>query len=136
MDEGKLNLELIGPERVYYELSGVDQVVTEAEDGELGILPGHTSLLTNLRIGRCVAKLGRENRIFAVSGGLMEIKKNRIRIMTSAAEEGKDIDKEKAEKALERAKRRLESKTEDIDFARAQSAFDRAMNRLRVKKLS
>ena len=133
---GKLKLKLIGPEKVYYEVAEADQVIAEAMDGEFAIMPGHTSLLAALRTGKCIVKNDKEEKAFAVHGGLLEVRKDRIRVLTRAAEERKDIDKERAEMALERAKKRLESKEENVDFARAQAAFDRATNRLRVKELS
>ena len=54
----KLSLEIVGPERVFYEIDRADFVMAETVDGELAMLPEHTSLLANLRIGRCVCRAG------------------------------------------------------------------------------
>ena len=139
MDEEKqlkITLELIGPERMYCEVRDADYVLVEAEGGELGIMPGHTSLLDNLRVGRCVSR-GREGeRIFAVCGGLLEVKSNHVKILTRAAEEGKDIDPARAGRAKERAEKRLKSGKEDIDMARARVALSRALNRMAVHGLA
>jgi F-type H+-transporting ATPase subunit epsilon len=135
-DQERLILELIGPERVYYEVKEADQIIAESLGGEFAIMPGHTSLMAALRTGKCIAVRGDGKRKFALHGGMLEVRKDRVRVLTPAAEEGKDIDRERAERALERAKKRIESKEKDLDMARARAALERAMNRLRVADLS
>ena len=135
MDKIKLKLEIMGPERVYYEEENVESIVAEATDGELAVLPGHTSLLANLRIGRCIARCEDKERIFAVSSGLLEVKDDNVRIYTRAAEEARDIDRDRAERALNRANKMLESRGEKVDSTRARAALDRAENRMKVKEL-
>jgi F-type H+-transporting ATPase subunit epsilon len=127
----QLKLELIGPERIFYVAEGVDTVVAEAVDGEVSILEGHTSLIADLRVGACVAKNEGGSRHFAVDTGVMEVKKNRVKVFTRAAEESKDIDVARAERAMDRAKERLELR-EGVDIERATAALKRAMNRLKI----
>ncbi len=127
-----LLVELIEPDRLNYRVDGADSVMVEAADGELTILPGHTSLLSVLRPGKCVTREKGEKRVFAVDGGLLEVRDDRVRILTRAVEESDDIDRERAGRARERAEKRLKRRSEDIELARAQASLYRATNRLEV----
>ena len=128
----RIRLELIEPAKLAYRMEKADSVAVEAEDGELSILPGHASLLAALRIGMCAALEGGKRRVFAVAGGLLEVRDDRVRILTRAVEEDGDIDAERAQRARKRAERRLKKKAESLDVPRARAALARAMNRLRI----
>jgi len=109
-----------------------EMVVGKSQTGELGILPGHIPLVTPLVIS--AVRLKRDNQVdrLAVSGGLMEVNSNKVTILAQSAEKASDIDVERAEKAKERAERRLEAKQDDIDHKRAQLALSRAINRIDI----
>lgn len=134
MGNSTVSLEIIGPERPFYPAADFHKVVIEAEGGELCVLPGHTSLLAGLRIGRCVTHRRRDRQTFAVQGGICEVLRDRMTILTRAAEETADIDVERAQRAKERAEQRLQSHEEDIDMDRARAALARAVNRLTVAR--
>ncbi|AUJ24041.1 F0F1 ATP synthase subunit epsilon [Virgibacillus dokdonensis] len=109
-----------------------EMVSCKAESGELGILPGHIPLVAPLSIN--AVRLKRENHVdkLAVNGGFMEVRPDKVTILAQSAEKPSDIDIDRAERAKERAERRLQSKQDDIDTLRAELALKRAINRLRV----
>lgn len=111
-----------------------EMVSCRAEDGELGILPGHIPLVAPLDIGAVRLKRGNDTELLAVSGGFLEVLPDKVTILAQSAETPDQIDVERAERARERAEQRLQSKRDDIDFKRAELSLKRAMNRLRIAR--
>ncbi|SRR5699024_5544868 len=109
-----------------------DMVSCKSENGELGVLPGHIPLVAPLSIS--AVRLKRENDVtlLAVNGGFLEVQPEKITILAQSAEKPSDIDVERAKKAEERAKQRLQSKQDNVDFHRAELALKRALNRINV----
>ena len=101
--------------------------------GEFGVLVGHTPFLTALKTGSITYKdaNGKERYVF-VNGGFAEALPDQVTILAESAERRQDIDISRAEKAKERALKRLEDadKKENIDFVRAKAALDRAIRRI------
>ncbi|MEI3611959.1 F0F1 ATP synthase subunit epsilon [Pseudogracilibacillus sp. SO30301A] len=106
----------------------------KAENGELGILPGHIPLVAPLTIN--AVRLKRENTedLLAVNGGFLEVRPDKVTILARSAEKASDIDVERAEHAKERASKLLESNNPNIDVMRAKLALHRAINRIEVAK--
>lgn len=127
-------LELISPERVLADLE-VRSAQVPAEDGSLGILAGHAPLVSPVVPGvlTLVDRLGQRQR-FAVGQGFLEISKDRVRVLVDSAEHPDQIDRARAQQALDRAKERLAKRgsDKDVDFARAEASLYRAMARLKV----
>ena len=113
-----------------------EMVSCKAENGELGILPGHIPLVAPLSIA--AVRLKRDNDVekIAVNGGFLEVRPDQVTILAQSAEKPSEIDVERAKKAKERAEKRLkdQQKQDQIDFQRAELALKRAMNRLDVAK--
>ncbi|MCK4390571.1 MAG: F0F1 ATP synthase subunit epsilon [Desulfobacterales bacterium] len=131
---GNIMLEVVTPDRsVASEEAQI--VVVPGEYGEFGVLIGHTSFLTTLKIGmlRYKDRDGSERVVF-VNGGFAEALPNKVTVLAESAERRKDIDVERATAALKRAEERLAeaSRREDIDFNRAQVALQRALVRVRI----
>ncbi len=131
---GTIRLEVVTPEKIV--VSEEAQIVmAPGVLGEFGVLIGHTPFLTALKNGavRFNDSKGDEHSIF-VSGGFAEVLPGQVTILAESAERRRDIDVERARKALERAQKRLaETRTkEEIDFTRAQAALQRAILRLRI----
>ncbi|WEK53965.1 MAG: F0F1 ATP synthase subunit epsilon [Candidatus Cohnella colombiensis] len=124
-----LRLEIVTPERKVYE-NDVNMVVVKGVSGELGILPHHIPLVTPLKIAPVKAKVNNKDVFFAVHGGFIEVRKDKVVILAEAAEFGSDIDISRARLAKERAERRLAQKQEDINSSRAELALQRAISRL------
>jgi ATP synthase, F1 epsilon subunit (delta in mitochondria) len=127
-----LLLEIVTPERKVYEQE-VKMVSVKGEEGELGILPNHIPLVTPLRIAPVIVKKdGGGTEKFAVSGGFIEIRKDKVVILAESAELASEIDVERAEAAKRRAEERLSAKAEHVDFKRAELSLQRAINRINV----
>ncbi|ANY74033.1 F0F1 ATP synthase subunit epsilon [Paenibacillus ihbetae] len=126
-------LEIVTPDRVVYS-EQVNSVTVRGVEGELGILPGHIPFVTPLQIAPVYVKIGNERTPFAVQGGFVEVRKDKVVILAESAERASEIDRERAEAAKERAQARLNAKgrQDEIDHRRAELALQRAMNRIKV----
>ncbi len=127
----KLNLEVITPEKLALR-EQVDEVVVPGLGGELGILPDHTPLISQLQTGVLFYRQGAEKKQMHVSGGFVEVTSDRVSVLSDVAEKPEEIDVERARRALERAERRLASRGDDIDFRRAELKLQRAMIRIQL----
>lgn len=110
--------------------------------GELGILPGHTPLITKIKPGtvRVERADGAEDELIFVAGGLLEVQPNTITVLADTAIRGKDLDEAKATEAKKAAEEALANAKSDIDITRAQNelasmaAQIAAIQRLRRKR--
>ena len=129
----KLFLEVVTPQKLVVS-EEVESVVAPGSDGEFGVLKGHTTFLTSLKIGTLRYKdtSGKERYLF-INGGFAEVLPDKVTILAESAERRKDIDVERATKAKERAEKRLAEKRKDTDLARAEVALKRAVHRLKIK---
>ena len=132
---GKLHLEVVTPEKVMVSQE-VDTVVAPGTLGEFGILEGHVPFLSGIEPGELRFSSGKETEHFLVTTGFAEVSDNKVSILVDAAEKATEIDLERAQKALERAKERLarDRKNEDVDFERAEAALKRSMVRMRISE--
>jgi F-type H+-transporting ATPase subunit epsilon len=118
----------------------VEMVVASGTIGELGILPGHTPLLTGVKAGpvRLVLE-GGEEEIFFASGGYIEVQPTSITILADTAVRADDLDEAAALEAQKKAELELSDQKADIDFARVsadlqdQVAMLRTIQKLRNK---
>jgi F-type H+-transporting ATPase subunit epsilon len=129
-----LSLEIVTPDRaIVHDL--VDEVQLPGVEGNLGILPGHTPLLTLLRVGPAWYRKGTEIVNLAIAQGFAEVLPDKVRLLARMAEKGDEIDLDRAEGARRRAEERLQAaKTgaRDVDFERARVALIKAMTRIQV----
>lgn len=97
-------------------------VALPGEDGELGIYPRHTPLITRIKAGSVRIEMadGGEEFVF-VAGGILEVQPNCITVLSDTAIRGKDIDEEKANQAKLAAEEAIKNAKTDIDFAKASS---------------
>ena len=129
----KLFLEVVTPQKAIVS-EEVEIVVAPGSDGEFGVLKGHTTFLTSLKIGTLRYKdtSGKERYLF-INGGFAEVLPDKVTILAESAERRQDIDVQRATKAKERAEKRLAEKREDTDLVRAEAALRRAVHRLKIK---
>ncbi len=129
----RLTLELATPTRLVV-AETAEEVVVPGIEGYFGVLPGHAAFLTTLGIGEVMYRVGRDEHYLAVSGGFAEVRNDKVIILADRAERPEEIDRARAERAKERAERRLSGRgSEDaIDYARATTALARALVRLQT----
>jgi F-type H+-transporting ATPase subunit epsilon len=127
-----LHLEIVTPERLAYE-DEVDSVQLPGSEGELGILPHHAPLLATLGAGELRIRKGGQEESFAVFGGFVQVRPDKVIVMAELADLSSEIDLEKAREARGEAERALESGFhEGADLAAARAALQQALLRIRV----
>jgi F-type H+-transporting ATPase subunit epsilon len=127
-----LLLEIVTPERQVFS-DQVDSVVCPGVEGELGILPHHAPLITTLGFGELRIRRGGEEEFFAIAGGFLQVRPDRVVVMAETADMAAEIDVEKANEARREAEKALaEGFEEPADLARARAALQRALVRIRV----
>ena len=130
----KIKLDIVTAERLVLS-EEVDYVSAPGVDGMLGILPRHAPLLTALAEGELRYKKGTEEFNFAIGGGFMEVRPDKVTVLADSAERADEIDEARAEQARARAARALQEKPRvDVEFARLERALRRAEVRLKVAK--
>ena len=127
-----LTLEIVTPERVILSEEGVESVTVPGAQGELTLLPQHAALMTALKAGPMVVRKGGVESDFALSGGFLEIKDDKVTILADTAEHSEEIDAARAEAARERARTEVRERQADINIAAVMASIERAQVRLRV----
>ena len=135
-----MQLEVATPARQLVSTE-VDEVVAPGSEGYFGVLPGHAAFLTTLGAGELSYRHGREEQHLSVIGGFAEVNADRVIVLAEAAERPTEIDRERAERARQRAEQRLAGRggrgpSAAIDYARAVAALARALARLQVASRS
>jgi F-type H+-transporting ATPase subunit epsilon len=106
-----LTLEIVTPEdRVYTDT--VDTVVIPTVEGEIGILPGHIPLLTQVADGELRVSKGVETKNLVIGGGFAQIEGDRVKVLAEFAINEAQIDENAAERAMQRAEEALKGKQE------------------------
>src|SRR3979409_1480871 len=128
-----IRLEIVTPERAVL-TDDVDMVIAPASEGYVGILPHHAPLLTTLGPGELRIKKGGVETSLAIFGGFMDVRPDRVVILTDAAEQADEIDESRAAAAGARATRALQAGPTGLDEARARASLERSLVRLRVSE--
>jgi F-type H+-transporting ATPase subunit epsilon len=127
-----LHLEIVTPERRAFE-GDVDEVVVPGSEGELGILPHHAPLISLLGQGVLRLKRGDQVQEFAIFGGFLQVRPDRVMVLAEMADLDSEIDLERAERARREAERVIEGGfVEPADLASARAALQRALIRIRL----
>lgn len=126
-----MTLDVLTPERTVCCVEA-EFVLARAVDGEVGIMWNHAPLVVALDVAPLRYRLDGVEHEIASCGGFMEVKDNKISIITPCAETETEIDIRRAAAAKERAEKRLSDATPDIDVQRAEMALRRAMMRLKI----
>jgi F-type H+-transporting ATPase subunit epsilon len=110
----------------------VDEVEIPGSEGYLGVLPGHTPLLTTLQVGQLWYRQGQDKHYLSIAFGFAEVQPDRVTILAEIAERADEIDTARAEAAKRRAEDRLSKPVSDMDFERARISLLKSLIRLQV----
>src|SRR5437868_2888622 len=122
----KIQLEVVTPERRVL-AEPVDSATVPGLGGELGILPGHTPLISQLQTGVLSYTRGGETRRLLVSGGFVEVNEDRVSVLADMAEFPEEVDAARARQERDDAERRLAAFTgSPEELAEARTQLDRA----------
>ena len=135
-----IKLDLVTPDGGKVFTHEIEMLIVRSTAGELGILPKHANLLTELLPHAMRVKADGTETLVAIGGGFMEVTPNQITILADSAEIAEFIDVERAKSAYKRAEDRVNAyknspKDSEIDIKRAEAALARAKARLLVKNV-
>jgi F-type H+-transporting ATPase subunit epsilon len=127
-----LQLEIVTPERQAYS-DEVDAVYCPGTEGEFGVLPHHAPMLSTLGVGELRIHKGGDEEYFAIAGGFVQVRPDKVVVMAELADLSSEIDLESAQEARNEAERALQQGfDEPADLAQARVAMERALVRIRV----
>lgn len=129
-----MKVKIVTPQGLYSEYE-VEKIHCTTADGECALLSNHMPLVAMLQISALVLTINKEDKIFAISGGILHLANNEAEILVDSIEGQAEIDLARANAAKERAQKRLERKDANTSIRRAEVALQRAMNRIHVKGL-
>lgn len=128
-----ITLEIVTPEGKAYS-EEVQMVTLPAVDGQIGILPQHVRLMTQLVPGEMIVHKNGQDNFLAVGEGLIEVTGDHVAIVTDMAIRVEAIDEARAEEARERAAARLREKLSSEEVASVNASLARSLAQLRVKR--
>jgi F-type H+-transporting ATPase subunit epsilon len=127
-----IQLDVVTPERRVVS-ERVESVNVPGANGELGILPGHSPMISQLQTGILSYVQGGTNHLLHVSGGFVEVNHDRVSVLAEIAEHPEEIDAAKARQEREQAERALASFSgSDEDFEQLRAQLNRATVRLQL----
>ena len=130
-----LTLTIVTPEREVLRAEDVEIVLAPGVNGQLGILPRHAPLVTELEPGTLCLRQGGVETFLSLSGGFLEVVNDRASVLADASERAEEIDLARAERSLEAGRRDLQAARHsrvESQIAQAQLAVRRALARVRT----
>lgn len=134
MSAKKIHLTITTPLRTVYE-NDVDQLTVTTSAGELTVLPDHVPLVVPLLVGQAMVKNDKKEIYHAIDGGILEVRhNNEVVILSDRSENATEIDIERAEAALKRAKESMENAKDNIevDYQALERNIARELNRVKI----
>jgi F-type H+-transporting ATPase subunit epsilon len=128
-----LRLNIVTPEATVYS-EDVEMVTLPGVEGQLGILPMHIPLMTEMVPGEIIVRTNGKDLFLAVGGGVIEVTGDHVAILTDMAVAAENIDEAKAEEARQRAAARLREKLSSEEVASVNASLARSLAQLRVKR--
>jgi F-type H+-transporting ATPase subunit epsilon len=127
----QIELEIVTPEKLLVR-EPVDEVQIPGKAGDIGVLPGHAPLITELTIGEIAYKHGGKTEHLSVAWGFAEVLPEKVTILAQTAERAQDIDAKRAQEAKARAEEALKNAGPDFDYEANGNAIKRAEVRMKV----
>jgi F-type H+-transporting ATPase subunit epsilon len=128
-----LKLEIVTPVGTAFS-DDVEMVTLPSVEGEMGILPQHIPIMTQMVPGEMIVRQSGQDRFLAVGQGLVEITGDHVAILTDLAVPAEKIDEAAAEEARQRAQARLRERLSDEEVANVNAALARSLAQIRVKR--
>ena len=128
-----LKLRIVTPETTFYS-EEVDMVTLPGVEGQMGLLPGHIRMMTQMVPGELVVHKDGRDHFLAVGEGLVEVSSDCVDILTDMAITAENIDEAKAEEARQRAAARLRENLSSQEVASVNAALARSLAQLSVKR--
>jgi F-type H+-transporting ATPase subunit epsilon len=128
-----LQLEIVTPEATVYS-EAVDMVTLPGVEGQMGVLPQHVRLMTQMVPGELIVRKDGHEDYLAVGEGLVEVTNDHVSIVTNMAVTLESIDEAAAEEARQRAAARLREKLSSEEVASVNAALARSLAQLHVKR--
>src|SRR5258708_2687451 len=128
-----VKLEIVTPE-ARTSSEDVEMVTLPASEGEMGVLPQHAPLMTQILAGEIIVRKDGRDYFLAVGEGFVEITGERVAVMTDMAIRAENIDEVKAEEARKRAEARLAEKLDEEEAAMVSAALAHSLAQLKVKR--
>ncbi len=127
-----MHVDIVSAEEAIY--SGpAEMLVASAENGDIGILPHHSPLLTMLKPGEVrVVKIGGEPEYYYVSGGMLEVLPHTVTVLADTAMRADSVDEAAAIRAKNEAQQALKDYSSAVDYARAQAELAEAVGQLQT----
>ena len=129
-----IHVELVTQERKIFEEPEADIVVVPAVEGEMGVLPNHAPVLTTLSFGELVVRKGDAEERFAIYGGVVDVRPDKIVVLADMAQSSFALDLEKAQEARDRARDLVEEGPSGADNRQAELALRRANLAIRISQ--
>jgi F-type H+-transporting ATPase subunit epsilon len=127
----KLQLNIVTPDQsLSFE---VDEVAMPGQEGDFGVLPGHTPLFAALRTGTMWYRQGNEKHFLAVSVGFAEVLPDRVTVLAQVAERAEDLDEARAQAGMARAEEMMAAMPHEMDFERARLSLLRTLQQLQAE---
>ena len=128
-----IHLKIVTPRGIFLE-DDVSELVAPGKDGDFGVLIGHTPFISSVRPG--ILKIFKNDKpeLYSLMNGFVMVDVDKVRIFTEIIERPDDIDLKRAERAKERAEKRLLEKREDTDLRRAEAALKRSIARIQISE--
>jgi F-type H+-transporting ATPase subunit epsilon len=135
LENNTIKFKIVTPEKTVFE-DTIDQITLPTQEGEITVLPEHIPLIAVLAPGELVIKQSGKEIAMAVSGGMIEVRKNEITILADTAERAEEIDLARAEEARERAEKLKDEKIrmDETEYAAVAALMERNLARIRVAK--
>jgi len=129
-----IHIELVTQEKKIFEEPEADMIVVPAVEGEMGVLPNHAPVLTTLTFGELVVRKGNAEERFAIYGGVVDVRPDKVVVLADTAESSFALDLEAAQEARDRARKLLEEGVPEAENREAQLALRRANLAIKVSQ--
>lgn len=129
-----IHIELVTQEAKIFDEPEADIVIVPAVEGEMGVLPNHAPVLTTLSFGELVVRKGEAEERFAIYGGVVDVRPDKVVVLADLAESSYALDLEKAQDARERARMILEDGPPGPDNRQAELELRRANLAVRISQ--